>query len=84
MRDQNAAAPVSDGRRKRGKRSAMFTSTPDVGAPELTCPKCDEPLSYRQTVFSGVKPIERRDYFDCRACGPYVYRQRTRTLRPAT
>jgi transcription elongation factor Elf1 len=72
-----------DGRRRRGKRSAVFTSTPDVGAPELTCPKCDSPLAYRQTVISGVKPIERWDYFDCHVCGPYVYRERTRALRPA-
>jgi len=49
----------------------------------LTCPKCDGPLSYRETVFSGVKPAERWDFFDCRICGPYVYRERTRSLRPA-
>jgi len=74
----------SDGRRKREKRSAVFTSTPDVKAGEMTCPKCDCLLVYRQTVISGVKPIERWDYFDCRTCGPFVYRERTRTLRPAT
>lgn len=69
--------------KRRGKRSATFTSTPEVDAPTLTCPKCDSTLSYKQTVISGVKPIERWDYFDCRACGPFVYRERTRTLRPA-
>jgi transcription elongation factor Elf1 len=84
MTNPNVTAPESDGRRKRGKRAAIFTSTPEVGAPELTCPRCDDRLAYKQTVFSGVKPIERWDYFDCHACGPYVYRQRTRTLRPAT
>jgi hypothetical protein len=47
------------------------------------CPKCDVQLRYKQTVISGVKPIERWDYFECFACGPYVYRERTRTLRPA-
>lgn len=62
----------------------MFTSTPDIDPPELTCPTCDTQLTYRQTVISGVKPIERWDYFDCHACGPFVYRERTRTLRPAT
>ena len=73
-----------DGRRRRGKRSAIFTSTPEVDAPTLMCPRCDGLLNYRQTVISGVKPIERWDYFQCPACGPYVYRERTRTLRPAT
>jgi hypothetical protein len=61
----------------------MFTTTPEIGAPALTCPRCDAALVYKQTVFSGVKPIERWDYFDCRACGPFVYRERTRALRPA-
>ena len=68
---------------RRGKRSATFTSTPEIDAPALSCPKCNVPLSYKQTVISGVKPIERWDYFDCRACGPFVYRERTRMLRPA-
>jgi hypothetical protein len=35
-------------------------------------------------VISGVKPIERWDCFTCVTCGPFVYRQRTRALRPAT
>jgi uncharacterized C2H2 Zn-finger protein len=73
-----------DGRRRRGKRAAVFTSTPEVDAPTLMCPRCDGLLNYRQTVISGVKPIERWDYFYCPACGPYVYRERTRALRPAT
>jgi hypothetical protein len=76
--------PAVDRRRKRGKRSAIFTSTPDIGAPDLTCPTCARPLSYKQTVFSGVQPLERWDYFDCASCGPFVYRERTRSLRPAT
>ena len=69
---------------KRTKRTATFTSTPDIPAPQLLCPNCDAALDYRQTVISGVKPIERWDYFDCRACGPFVYRDRTRKLRPTT
>jgi len=73
-----------DGRRRRGKRSAIFTSTPDIDAPRLMCPRCDGLLNYKETVISGVKPIERWDYFSCPACGPYVYRERTHTLRPAT
>jgi hypothetical protein len=32
-------------------------------------------------VIGGVKPIERWDHFSCRGCGPFVYRDRTRTLR---
>src|SRR5207253_5585874 len=70
-------------RPKRAKRSAFFTSTPETPAPRLLCPVCDVPLVFRHTVLSGVKPIERWDYFDCRTCGPFVYRDRTRKLRPA-
>jgi hypothetical protein len=69
---------------KRAKRKATFTSTPDVPPPQLLCPNCDAALAYRQTVISGVKPIERWDYFDCRTCGPFIYRDRTRKLRPTT
>ena len=84
MSDQNAGAQESGGRKRRGRRTAVFTSNPEVDPPALTCPKCDEPLAYRETVFSGVKPAERWDFFDCQTCGPYVYRERTRTLRPET
>src|SRR5438105_13506359 len=66
---------------KRTRRPATFTSTPDTAAPQLLCPTCDRPLVYRQTVISGVKPIERWDYFECKSCGPFVYRDRTRKLR---
>lgn len=83
MAHQNPGAPEPRGHKRHGRRSAVFTSNPEVDAPALTCPKCDGPLSYRETVFSGVKPAERWDFFDCRTCGPYVYRERTRSLRPA-
>ena len=66
---------------RRTRRSPTFTSTPDTPAPQLMCPRCDSPLVYRQTVISGVQPIERWDYFECRKCGPFVYRDRTRKLR---
>jgi hypothetical protein len=69
---------------KRTRRSPMFTSTPEIAPPQLLCPNCDLPLVYRQTVISGVKPIERWDYFECRTCGPFVYRDRTRKLRATT
>jgi len=64
-------------------RATSMTSTPDVPPPQLLCPRCDQPLVYRHSVIGGVKPIERWDHFNCRACGPFVYRDRTRTLRPA-
>ena len=69
---------------KRPRRSPTFTSSPEVPAPQLLCPSCDRFLIYRETVISGVKPIERWDYFDCRTCGTFVYRDRTRKLRPAS
>jgi hypothetical protein len=65
---------------KRTRRSARFTSMPEVPAPQLFCPGCDLPLVYRQTVMSGVQPVERWDYYDCRTCGTFVYRERTRRL----
>jgi hypothetical protein len=68
---------------KRTRRTPQFTSAPETPAPQLRCPGCDGPLVYRQTVISGVKPIERWDHFECRACGPFVYRERTRKLRAA-
>ena len=76
----DAGGPVTSV--KRTRRSATFTSTPDIPPPQLLCPTCDAALVYRQTVISGVKPIERWDYFDCRTCGAFVYRDRTRKLRP--
>ena len=57
---------------------------PAIPPPKLLCPNCDVVLAYRQTVISGVKPIERWDYFDCATCGPFIYRDRTRKLRPTT
>ena len=45
---------------------------------------CDTPLAYQQTVISGIKPIERWDYFECGKCGQFVYRERTRKLRHAS
>ena len=65
------------------KRTACVTSTPAPPAPQLFCPTCDLPLVYRQTVVGGVKPLERWDYFECRSCGAFVYRDRTRQLRRA-
>jgi hypothetical protein len=65
------------------RRAALFTATPETAAPSLKCPGCEQSLQYRETVISGVKPIERWDYYDCVACGVFVYRARTRKLRPS-
>jgi hypothetical protein len=67
---------------KRTGRAASFTTTPAMAAPQLRCPGCDRALAYRETVLSGVKPSERWDYYECLACGSFVYRDRTRKLRP--
>jgi hypothetical protein len=63
------------------RRSAFVTRNPDPAPQPLFCPTCVTPLVYRQTVIGGVKPIERWDQFDCRTCGSFEYRYRTRTLR---
>jgi transcription elongation factor Elf1 len=68
---------------RRVQRVATITSSPQTAPQQLTCPDCDRALSYRQTVVSGVKPIERWDYFDCSTCGSFVYRERTRKVRRA-
>jgi hypothetical protein len=38
-------------------------------------------LIYRRTAIGGVVPVERWDYYDCRFCGAFVYRHRTKRLR---
>jgi predicted RNA-binding Zn-ribbon protein involved in translation (DUF1610 family) len=73
-----------NGRIKRTRRSTQMTCTPQPPAPELLCPECDRQLVYRETAISGVKPIERWDFFACPRCGGFVYRERTRKLRPAS
>ncbi len=65
------------------QRVPLFTELPNPPAPQLLCPTCDRPLVYRQTIVAGVKPVERWDYYECRTCGPFQYRHRTRRLRPA-
>jgi len=64
-------------------KASARTSTPDPPPPRLRCPGCNHPLTYCETVLSGVKPPERWDQFECRACGRFEYRHRTRQLRPA-
>jgi hypothetical protein len=67
----------------RSSKTARFTSTPETAAPQQFCPTCHRMLAYYQTVFGGVSPPERWDYYECRTCGPFVYRHRTRQLRAA-
>ena len=38
------------------KPASVLTSTPDPPQPQLHRPNCDHPLTYRETVFSGVNP----------------------------
>jgi RNase P subunit RPR2 len=60
-----------------------FTSTPEIPAPQLFCPTCEQPLVYRQTMFTRFAPADRWDFFECRMCGPFEYRHRTQRLVPA-
>jgi hypothetical protein len=68
-------------RPKRTRQLPVFTSMPNSPPPQLLCPNCNGPLAYRQTVIGGIKPVERWDYLECRTCGQFVYRDRTRKLR---
>jgi hypothetical protein len=61
-------------------RTNYFTSEPETPARLLICPICDHPLHYQQTVFAGITPRERWDFYTCRDCGPFKYRERTRKL----
>lgn len=67
---------------RRTRRAAKVTTAPETAPRHVVCPKCDRPLEYRKTVIGGVKPIERWHYFACDRCGAFVYRDRTRKLRP--
>ena len=65
-------------------REARHTATPETPAPDLICPICDRPLEYRHSIYNGIKPIERWDWFTCVTCGAFEYRHRTRRLRPVS
>ena len=79
----------ADGHRPVTDVRTSFTAQPDPPAPALSCPACEGPLIYRQTVLmihpqtvlKSIKPLERWDYFDCPRCGPFEFRHRTRKLR---
>jgi RNase P subunit RPR2 len=63
------------------RRDTTTTTRPDPAPDALWCPHCDSPLVYRETVFGGVQPPERWDYYTCHSCGTFQYRPRTRRLR---
>jgi len=69
--------------RKKPRQSALVTTAPDTPPLTVLCPTCDRRLIYRQTVYNGVNPRERWDYYDRIKCGPFDYRHRTRKLRRA-
>ena len=62
------------------------TDAPPATPPTLFCPSCDRPLIYERSHVGGVssRHPEQWDDYSCPAsCGTFVYRQRTRKLRPA-
>jgi hypothetical protein len=56
--------------RTKARQPALITTAPDTPPLTIVCPTCDRRLLYRQTVYTGVNPRERWDYFDCTKCGP--------------
>ncbi len=80
------SAPAPQPVKRRG-RSRGFqrhtTTTPPEAPPELRCPRCDAGLTYQHSHIGGVnaQASEQWDYFNCRQCGTYQYRHRTRKLK---
>lgn len=75
-------APVKRRGRSRGFHRHITTS-PSSAPPELRCPQCDSGLVYQHSHIGGVnaQASEQWDYFNCRQCGTYQYRHRTRKLK---
>ena len=75
-------APLRARGRSRGFQRHV-TTTPPSAPPVLRCPRCDEGLAYQHSHIGGVnaESVEQWDYFQCRQCGTYQYRHRTRKLR---
>jgi hypothetical protein len=63
------------------RRTPVSTLTPEPAVPAVPCPTCDRPLVYRRSLLRGTPP-ERFGIYECRNCGPFEYRYRTRTVRP--
>jgi len=76
------AAPIKTRGRSRGFQRHV-TTTPAAAPPALRCPRCDEGLAYQHSHIGGVnaESVEQWDYFQCRQCGIYQYRHRTRKLK---
>jgi CheY-like chemotaxis protein len=76
------AAPIKTRSRSRGFQRHV-TTTPAAAPPALRCPRCDEGLAYQHSHIGGVnaESVEQWDYFECRQCGSYQYRHRTRKLK---
>ena len=64
----------------RRPRHTTITSRPTIPAPRLVCPRCDQVLIYRESIFGGTSPPERWDRYSCIKCGAFEYRERTRKL----
>jgi CheY-like chemotaxis protein len=77
-----APQPVKRRGRSRGFQRHI-TTTPPAAPPELRCPSCDAGLAYQHSHIGGVnaQASEQWDYFNCRQCGTYQYRHRTRKLK---
>jgi CheY-like chemotaxis protein len=81
-----AAVPPAPAVATRGQSRGFhrhITRTPPSAPPELRCPRCDQALTYQHSHIGGVnaQASEQWDYFDCRQCGRYQYRHRTRKLK---
>jgi CheY-like chemotaxis protein len=59
------------------------TIVPPIKPPPLRCTECGDPLKYLRSHLGGVsiKHSEQWDYFECRTCGIFEYRARTRKIR---
>jgi CheY-like chemotaxis protein len=70
--------------RSRSRTHERFdTVRPPFTPPTLQCPSCDRQLVYEHSHIGGVnaRHSEQWDYFTCRSCGTFEYRQRTKKIR---
>jgi len=63
-------------------RPIVITVYPETPAPALRCPQCDAFLVYSATALGSRDQLERWDRLECHDHGAFVYRHRTRKLRP--
>jgi CheY-like chemotaxis protein len=85
-REPAAIAPPPARLKLRGRSRGFqrhITTTPASAPPLLRCPQCDKGLAYQHSHIGGVnaQSVEQWDYFQCRHCGTYQYRHRTRKLK---